>query len=152
LGDALAQIAVGVEDRVEDLADGRAGDLHLALAVGRGAELGRDLHGDWHQAATSCDSNSLSKLSRSGSISCIRKVSRVASKVFSPSPVRYTTTRSPAAISPRSASLRKTPTVTPPAVSVKIPVVSASRRIPSRISSSSTASIVPSVLRACSSA
>jgi hypothetical protein len=42
--------------------------------------------------------------------------------------------------------------VTPPAVSVKIPVVSASSLIPARISSSLTASIEPPVSRAWSSA
>src|SRR5680860_1210703 len=88
LGDPLAQVAVRVEDRVEHLAHGRAGNLHLGVSAGRGAQLGRDLHGDCHQATTSwCLSNSDSKLSRSGSISCIRKLSRVASSVFRPSPV-----------------------------------------------------------------
>ena len=42
--------------------------------------------------------------------------------------------------------------VTPPAVSVKMPVVSASRRMPARISSSVTASIAPPLRRASSSA
>jgi hypothetical protein len=42
--------------------------------------------------------------------------------------------------------------VTPPAVSVKIPVVSASSRIPARTSSSLTASTPPPVVRATSSA
>ena len=54
LGDPLAQVAVGVEDGVEHLADGGALDLELGLAAGRGAQLGRDLHGDCHQTATSC--------------------------------------------------------------------------------------------------
>ena len=62
------------------------------------------------------------------------------------------TTRSPSPISPRSASFASTAVVTPPAVSVKIPVVSASRRIPSRISSSETASTPPPLWRASSSA
>src|ERR1043166_7990739 len=48
LGDPLAQIAVRLEDGVERLADGRALDLHLGLAVGGGAELGRNLHRDCH--------------------------------------------------------------------------------------------------------
>ena len=55
-------------------------------------------------------------------------------------------------MSPRSASLRSTAVVTPPAVSVKMPVVSASSWMPSTISSSVTASIDPPVLRARSSA
>src|SRR6476469_1830864 len=86
LGDPLAQGAVRLEDRVEHLADGGAADLELGLAVGGGAQLGRDLHGDWHQTLTSW-ANSDSKLSRWGSISCMRNLSRVASSVFRPSPV-----------------------------------------------------------------
>ena len=67
---------------------GSPDDLDLSLSPGRGAQLGRNLHGDGHQAATSCRcSNADSKLSRSGSISCMWKLSRAASSVFSPSPV-----------------------------------------------------------------
>ena len=55
-------------------------------------------------------------------------------------------------MAPSLGELRSTAVVTPPAVSVKIPVVSASRRMPSRISSSDTASIRPPVRRATSSA
>src|SRR5262245_17854768 len=53
LGDPVAQRAVRLEDRVEDLADRRTADLQLGLAVGGGAQLGRDLHGDCHQTVTS---------------------------------------------------------------------------------------------------
>src|SRR5262245_35383670 len=74
LGDPLAQVGVRLEDGVEHLAHGRAGHLHLGVATGCGAELGRDLHGDCHQTATSWCSNADSKLSRSGSISCIWKL------------------------------------------------------------------------------
>ena len=62
------------------------------------------------------------------------------------------TTRSESEIAPASASFASTAVVTPPAVSVKIPVVSASSRIPARISSSVTESIEPPVARASSSA
>ena len=55
-------------------------------------------------------------------------------------------------MSPRSASLASVAVVTPPAVSVKMPVVSASRRMPARISSSVTESTPPPVLRASSTA
>ena len=74
-----------------------------------------------------------------------RNVPRTASSVFRPSPVMTSTTRSSRPMSPRSASLASVAVVTPPAVSVKIPVVSASRRMPARISSSVTASIAPPV-------
>ena len=55
-------------------------------------------------------------------------------------------------MSPRSASLASVAVVTPPAVSVKMPVVSASSRMPARISSSETASTAPPVRRASSTA
>jgi len=48
--------------------------------------------------------------------------------------------------------LASTAVVTPPAVSVKMPVVSASSRTPARISESVTASIPPAVRRASSTA
>src|SRR5439155_5762940 len=66
-----------------------------------------------------------SKDSTVGSTSRASNVPRTASRVLSPSPVIVSTTRSPGSMSPRSASLRRTATVTPPAVSVKTPVVSA---------------------------
>src|SRR5690349_24687368 len=52
LGDPLTQVAMGLEDGVEDLADGGAGDLDLSLPAGRCAQLGRDLPGDGHQTVT----------------------------------------------------------------------------------------------------
>jgi hypothetical protein len=42
----FAEAAVGVEDGVEHLADGRAVHLQLGLAAGRGTQLRRNLHGD----------------------------------------------------------------------------------------------------------
>src|ERR1700760_4607817 len=86
LGDPLPQVAIGGEDGVERLPD--VGPIHFdfRLSAGGGAQLGRDLHGDAHQTETSW-ANSVSKLSRVGSISCMENVSRVASRVFSPSPV-----------------------------------------------------------------
>ena len=73
----------------------------------------------------------------------VSNVPRTASSVLRPSPVMTSTTRSSGSMSPRSASLASVAVVTPPAVSVKMPVVSASRRMPARISSSVTASIAP---------
>src|SRR4051794_30835436 len=160
LGDALTKAVVLLEDSVERLTDGRPLDLELALAAGRRSELGRDLDRDAHRpeiyrapvAATSGASTFASKESSVGSISLMEKPSRTASRVFKPSPVIQTTTRSSGSMSPRSASLASTATVTPPAVSVKMPVVSASRRMPARISASETESIAPPVPRASSSA
>src|SRR5919201_4389212 len=52
LGDAIAQIVVLLEDRIERLTDGRTLDLDLALAVRHGPELRWDLHCDRHGAGT----------------------------------------------------------------------------------------------------
>src|ERR1044072_2025369 len=68
LGEPRPQVGVRLEDGVEHLADRGAGNLQLGVAAGRGAQLGRDLHGDRHQAATSWGSNSDSKLPSSGAI------------------------------------------------------------------------------------
>src|SRR5215212_6166500 len=48
LRDPVTQAAMRVEDRIENLADGAALHLHLGFAAGRGAQLGRNLHGDRH--------------------------------------------------------------------------------------------------------
>ena len=46
LGDPAAELAVALIERVERLADGRAVDAGDALAAGRLAQLGGDLHAD----------------------------------------------------------------------------------------------------------
>src|SRR5947209_6420016 len=157
LGDAAAQLAVAVVKGVEHLADGLAVDARRRLAVGGGSELGwdldRDCHGaQWYHATATTRSAACWKESSVGSISQVSDVPRATSSVFSPSPVMYATTRSSGSITPRAASFASTATVTPPAVSVKIPVVRASSLTASRMSSSLTASIVPPVRRARSSA
>src|SRR4051794_2452405 len=148
----VAQLAVALEQRVEDGADGAALELELPLAAGGGAQLRGDLDPDRHQARTSGRSTCATNSSSDGAISWLSKVSRTASSVFRPSPVMTSTTRSSGSMSPRSASLASTAVVVPPAVSVKTPVVWASRRMPARISSSLTASMEPWVRRARSSA
>ena len=70
----------------------------------------------------------LERLDAGVDLVCVSKVPRTASSVFSPSPVITITTRSSGSMSPRAASLASTAIVTPPAVSVKTPVVCASRR------------------------
>jgi hypothetical protein len=60
--EAVAELAVAVEQRVQDLADGAAGDLELTRAAGGGAQLRRDLDLHGHQArtpaASTCSTNS----------------------------------------------------------------------------------------------
>ena len=70
-----------------------------------------------------------------------------ASAVFSPWPVMQRTTLSSGPILPLSTSFFAQATVTPPAVSAKIPSVSASSLMPSMISSSEASSAEPPVSR-----
>src|SRR5215218_1926963 len=152
VGQPVAQLAVALEQRVEHLADRPALELELTLAAGRRPQLRGDLDLDRHHARAPAPSTFAVNSSNDGAISWTSNVPRTASSVLSPSPVMTSTTRSPGSMSPRAASLARTAVVVPPAVSVKMPVVSASRRMPARISSSETASIEPPVRRARSSA
>src|SRR5271154_5109415 len=115
------------------LLDRRAVYLRLRLAAGDWPQLRGDLHDDRHQTVTALDTPAW-KASTVGSIVWVSNVPRTGS------------------MSPRSASLARTAVVTPPAVSVKMPVVCASNAMPARISSSLTASTEPPVRRARSSA
>src|SRR3954453_17207553 len=135
---AIAQLAVTVEQRVEHLAHGPTVHLELGLAAGRGPQLGRDLDLHRHQTCTPAPSTCATNSSYDGAISCAVNVPLTASSVLRPSPVMTRTTRSAGSMSPRSASFASTAVVVPPAVSVQTPVVSASRRMPARISSSVT--------------
>src|SRR4029079_18216557 len=131
VGQAVAQLAVALEERVEHRADGRALHAHGARAARRLAQLGRQL-ALRHQTRTSAPSTSATNWSKDGAISNASKVPRTASSVLRPSPVMTRTARWSGSLSPLSASLPSTAVVTPPAVSVKMPVVSASRRMPAR--------------------
>src|SRR4029079_4891780 len=73
-----------------------------------------------------------------------------ASNVLSPSPVLSTTVSASGSRRPSASSFFSVATVTPPAVSAKMPSVCASSWIPSTISSSDTSSIAPPVRRATS--
>ena len=66
-----------------------------------------------------------------------------ASCVFRPCPVMQSTADSFAGILPLAISFFAQATVTPPAVSAKMPSVSASKRMPSMISSSEASSHEP---------
>ncbi len=74
-----------------------------------------------------------------------------ASSVFRPSPVLKTTVSAAGSSRPSASSRARTPTVTPPAVSPKMPSVRASSRMPSTIRSSSTSATAPPVRRQVSS-
>src|ERR1700722_8791631 len=166
IGQALAELVIALVQAVQDLAHGGAFELSLALPAGGSAKLGWDLDRDAHStqplapanaagvlaALTGACSTSASNCSTDGSISWDSKVPRTASSVFSPSPVITSTTRSSGSMPPRAASFASTAVVTPPAVSVKTPVVCASSAMPSRISWSETESIEPPLFRAISSA
>src|SRR6185312_7810343 len=54
LGDAAAQLAEALVERVKDLADGRPVDARGGLALGGGAKLGGDLHADGHGGYILC--------------------------------------------------------------------------------------------------
>src|SRR5688572_342313 len=73
----------------------------------------------------------------------IETESEIASVVLRPLPVMQSTTSSSADNLPLFASARAAATVTPAAVSPKIPVVSASNRMPSTTSASVTAAAQP---------
>ena len=104
----------------------------------------------------SCQSATLTaawKLSRLGATVTVGPHSAAtASRVFKPLPVIKATTRSFGLMVPARASLASTATVTPPAVSAKMPSVRASRRMPSTISSSVTAATAPPERRTSSRA
>src|SRR4051812_37411019 len=149
--EAVAQVRVLAVERLEHGADGAALDRHRRRAAGRAAQLRGELDGDGHQTCAPL-STAVSKASKRGSISCASNVPRTASSVLRPSPVMTSTTVSSRPMSPRSASLASVAVVTPPAVSVKMPVVSASSRMPARISSSVTLSMPPPLRLARSTA
>ena len=73
--------------------------------------------------------------------------SAIASRVFRPMPVLMTTVSLVGSSRPDSTSFLSVPTVVPPAVSVKIPSVRASSRMPARTSSSLTSSTAPPLRR-----
>src|SRR5581483_2022373 len=91
------------------------------------------------------------KAASEGLIVAVTPVSATASRVLSPSPELITTVCASGSSTPFSTSLRSTPTVTPPAVSVNVPSVRASSLMAETICASSTSSIAPPVRRAMSS-
>ncbi len=158
LGDAVAQSVVAVVETVEHVPHGAglrppwSRRRHRSRSCSCVGILTSTLMGAAVYPATAARPRASPNEAVVGSISWVSKLPRTASSVLRPSPVITTTTRSSAPMSPRSASLASTAVVTPPAVSVKIPVVCASRRMPSRISSSVTESMPPPVRRARSRA
>src|SRR5436309_2719700 len=126
-------------------ADVPGGDFDNFLIVGQLSQGRRNSYFGCHNQMLT-----VVLLSASSSASNSRKLGRIsrmrpawpvtASSVFSPLPVMQSTAASLAEIFPEAISFLATPTVTPPAVSAKMPSVSASSLIASRISSSVTSS------------
>src|SRR5690606_23945259 len=153
--DEAAQLALVVQDAggdarvvllqvLDDLGEGRPLGVHLGLSTRVGAQDGRDADGHTHARPAS------RKESRLGRMVAVRPVPATASRVFRPSPVLRTTVVREGSSRPLSTSLRVTPTVTPPAVSAKMPSVRASSLIASTTCSSVTSSTAPPVRRAMS--
>src|SRR5699024_3495591 len=160
--DEAADLAVLVEDAgadtgvvglqvVDDLGKGVALGGDLGDVVGVGAQAGghadagahgvtsflRFLARGWWQAGQ--NSPAAVNASRDGSSVAVTPAS-TASSVLRPSPVLSTTVSVFGSSLPLRISLRRTPAVTPPAVSAKMPSVRARRLMASTISSSPTCS------------
>src|SRR5262249_40060898 len=123
---------------LEQRADGRPLGDDLLLAGGELAERCGDTDGCHDHSLIASNSLSLAAMA------CGRASTGTSgSGVFSPWPVMHRATLSPAPILPSRTRARAAATVTPPAVSVKMPSVSASRRMPATISSSVAAAAYP---------
>src|SRR5262249_55449355 len=132
-------------ERGDDLADVLAGDRHLFLVGGELAERGRDAnqcHRSPPRAARYAardvsflysSSNALSEAAITGGPPIAASSGSV---VLRPLPVIATTTHASLRIRPSSISFCAAASVTPPAVSVKMPSLSARSRIAATISSS----------------
>src|SRR5262249_52710190 len=123
---------------LQDLGDGAAGGRHFLLAVRELAQRGGNsngshLHSFWINASKS---PSRAPMTGGGSRSS-------GSVVFKPWPVSDTTIAPSRPMRPSARRRFVAASVTPPAVSVKMPSVSARRRIAATISGSSGAAAWP---------
>src|SRR5262249_39025221 len=138
----------------EDLAESSPlrGDLGGTAGVGAqdGGDADRHAHGTI--AFLDCaEDSSAANASRVGRIGvCEGTDTAVASRVLSPSPELMMTVSASGSSCPDSSSLRVVASVTPTAVSPKMPSVAASSRIASTISSSPTSATAPPVRRVTS--
>src|SRR5438132_1548460 len=115
-----------------------------ADAVETGAQIagaGRYANARGHDSAPLTSART--SATRGAMTGAARNTGATASIVFRPFPVMHSTTSSSAENRPSPASARAAATVTPPAVSVKIPTASASSRIPATNSASETAATQP---------
>src|SRR5215469_189560 len=160
--DESAQLAVVIENPPADSRVGRVESLDdlpqrsgLGCHLGRAADVGpqdrRNPHAHAHEDPTEvpkADSNA----STVGTMaSGMATTGSTASSVLRPSPELMMTVSASGSSWPDASSLRSTPTVTPPAVSPKMPWVRASSRMESTTSSSETSAIAPPVRRTTSS-
>src|SRR4051812_28918612 len=104
----------------------------LGLAAGVGAQDGGDSDGSTHARPASRNAATVGRMVAVGPV-----VGDTASRVLSPSPVLSTTVSAAGSSCPVSISFLSTPTVTPPAVSAKMPSVRASSLMASTTCSSS---------------
>src|SRR5215204_6661854 len=135
--------------RIQDLAQFGAVYTHLACARGVAAQDGRDADRRTHGRYSF--QKSVKASYRAGIVTLGPTLSAMASSVFSPSPELITTVSTFGSSSPSWMSFAVTPTVTPPAVSAKMPSVLARRRMLATTASSSTSATTPPVRRTTSS-
>src|SRR2546422_3326571 len=134
-GELAFQVVHHLRDRLPLGAD-------LGVALRDGAEWSRDTHSHRHRGSSwvPCDLSSASARSNAESVgrifTWVSSRSYSASGGLSPLPVMQMTIDSSRGITPCSISFFVVATVTPPAVSVKIPSVRASSSMPSTISAS----------------
>src|SRR5262249_31946627 len=147
-GDARVFLAQVLEYGLDRAAAG----LHRGLALGAaswGWEFERErtyalLSRSYTSAGWRAPSTSGSNSSRAGRITAgFSRQPATASWVFRPLPVMHRTISSSRGMRPCSMSFRATATVTPPAVSAKIPSVRPNRAMASAISASVTSSAQP---------
>src|SRR5262249_49010398 len=149
--EAAADTRIGRVQAADDLAQGPGLGRHLGRAARVGPQDRRDPDGHAHNGPA--PSNPAAGNAASGGLVAAgtERADSTASSVFRPSPELMITVSASGSSCPVASSLRSTPTVTPPAVSPKMPWVRASSRIESTISGSETSATAPPVRRTTSS-
>src|SRR5713101_4517142 len=145
---------------VQGVGDCAGARVNFLRTVGEATEGSGDFDGDGHlrcssqfpfvAAAARWVSRRASKASRRGAMASVAGNSAaIASVVLRPLPVMQTTVVSSGKMRPSRMSFSVTPAVTPPAVSVKIPSVSARSLMAATISGSEISSAQPPLSRIC---
>src|SRR5262249_36314854 len=137
--DALADAGVLLLQVRQQRADGRPLGLHLLQSGGELAQRGGDAYGRHGRLLLKASNSDR----RAAMIGGRRRTGTSGAGGLSPWPGMHTAMLSPGSMRPSARRRRVAARVTPPAVSVKMPSVSASRRIASTISSSEAAAAHP---------